>query len=1774
MSNLTDVLCRECTVGYITYPDVCVGFHTPGPDPDTPGRNSGDSFQKCQFNNFSRVEGQNICPRGYWWRPDIPKADIYHPKRTYSRMDYPTTPPAWSAPTSFSSPSTSTSSPSKKKRAPKVACISTTCTQKGTHGGHRNGKCLWMFCKTCCQRTNTTERCPAPGHMDPPTPALNSFTATSSSSRLDTTPAAPAGAPLIFAKPMGRMVDAVFAHKFLEGDHEIATTDHFQRELYRKSQVNSMKVRLWVQNGADAVTLVIALPHFPYFHPKDCQPIVSIAKNDTCVTYGYWDTDEWILTETPMVIKGGTKVLFLRLQDVTDCVGGPLPKRRLSDASFHTPTPTRARIEGQRPDISPLSYDISPAKDSIISLSSDSEGEEIVPNKSSSSRSRPAGSASPSKTPTQPKFPLEYACDMHVGFLAMKAASSGSIPQRFTAAFKVAWVSSTYYTHFNAWNDMDKEAREYAVQCRHNVGGDWGALFKTHTSKGKGRAVKSQHQVAGGKGLKIEHLRHLLRIHLKKGALRPTPVQYEDAAQLIADNESFGVNWTYVLHQTGPRTAVDVKMAEYYAKKVLVPPPDVDLEPPSSPLTDPGPDVHMEPEPPVQNIRMPTPMPTSRCTVWRGTSEELAKDTNILWRMLSFDAGSDVKTMDPRVVVVNQLDDEENMVKRYHHVDLTDIIQYHGLRPGRGSEGVCGDSDLETFSSDYLITAALVAKPTIERIIYRHAPFHTEGIPYQVFYSLPGHGYEDLHGPLLTYHPDDVPKEKWAKDMDDDKMLPALGSPNALRVLLYVKPFELPFEEISTSERINRLAAAYLLDKHGDMPLLKEVRRHNSDPLLKKSDQGRSPHKWDEWVGMMSTIFEYEAKVPETCDNEASGKLINIIQMSKLVFMQTDWVSKCLKAAKGIDSKWGRAVNKPLRDYLQIETSVIGIEPFLKKVEGFVTQQRTGSGSGSVSTTIRPKMGYLQKSRMNIAESDSEADLYGNVDASKQHETVGAIAITPRGLFGHPLLGATTTSPATMGFNEPLSRMPRRPTRPARHCARPLHACTRSTRSPTLSPLTTGFGPAPSTTVNNRQLIILPPSATAAIATIAARHRQPQACVGAMGVMPNPRLVHLRRFLSEHLAPVVTRNAPPPTRRLALAASPSCLRRRPPLSGRRPRNPAYPPCPRCPQSACGSGSRQLANAPVLATSRIPPPLCEGSPRHGAARPFCLPPAAFPPITPGWASHREPRDTEGRRRWVVVVHSKPVSEAQPRAGDLAQMHTHPRFAMPPCTPPPEPSEQHEPARAASPRRPSLLPALALLRRYRAHTNPLPPTSHPPASQLLLFVAANAAPRHTASGYSPMCPCPPRTGTHRLHLLPPTSRAAHTCRGRDPSPTRPLAPHHVPPRLVALVPRRAHAVRPACPRPRLRIPLAAARRLTLSTAPFYPHPPATLRLPRDGRPTESPGTQGGEDGGVRSIEASSSEANNLTRRRSHICAHLATWTCHVLSTAVHVACSARARCSCASTQRRAGLASARVSRAHSVAEHPHPPNHHQLALAPTHPLPAHGTFTPSNTTGGLRALLDDSRGIRRCTTPIHLTAARGVDAPHRRRRTRKTPASTPRATRQHPSLLPPPTSTSTHERQRTPVVASARVRLPAIRETPAPAAPTALVLNSCAPPRTRAQPARNPGTHVCAPHLETSQPPPSRRALSAPCLHSAVADASPCALQQGPAIPVSAPTTPLRTCHRPPTWARAPSTGDTPALAPTVSTVRPAPATPPCSCPRRVHHASPRSRHTVREQQRLH
>src|SRR4051794_26109654 len=61
-------------------------------------------------------------------------------------------------------------------RAPRQPCVSLTCQQASSRGGHRNSQCVSQYCKTCCQQT--VRHCPAPKHNEPPAPAVNSVTVT------------------------------------------------------------------------------------------------------------------------------------------------------------------------------------------------------------------------------------------------------------------------------------------------------------------------------------------------------------------------------------------------------------------------------------------------------------------------------------------------------------------------------------------------------------------------------------------------------------------------------------------------------------------------------------------------------------------------------------------------------------------------------------------------------------------------------------------------------------------------------------------------------------------------------------------------------------------------------------------------------------------------------------------------------------------------------------------------------------------------------------------------------------------------------------------------------------------------------------------------------------------------------------------------------------------------------------------------------------------------------------------------------------------------------------------------------------------------------------------------------------------------------------------------------------------------------------------------------------------------------------------------------------
>ncbi|KAK6992713.1 hypothetical protein R3P38DRAFT_139879, partial [Favolaschia claudopus] len=494
MSSLSNDLCTKCHIGFFTLPRACEGFHTPG-------ANEGRSYQRCQYNNFKKG-AENPCT-GYRWRDDIPR-QMLPLNSSPSDSDSPATSTPILIPiTQLTPPSIpfvhNTISPSKStRRAAKQPCVSISCTQLGHRGGHRHAKCLWQFCKGCCQQTQ--EHCPAPRHNDPPSSALNSFTAVSPRSDNSTSVSTPTASlssqnslPITFAKPMGRMVDAAYAQKILQGDHDVAVTNNFQREIYRKSEILSLKIRIWTTNGQAPYSLVVSNPTAPWFHPKDCEPITTLIGQKACVTYAYWERSEWILTNVAIKVKPSVDTLLLRLADVSDCVDGPRSKRRLSESSSHyqTPSPIRARTSRERPHIEPLSYtqNSSPSPMAqgpsvVIDLSSGSEDELPDPDvplgsKISVTTQQPTLGSTQAQTVSTastavftPKFPLEYACEMDVAFKTM-ASQSGTVANRFRNTFHLPFVRTTYYTHYNAWREMEADALAYAVQCGRNAGGNW-----------------------------------------------------------------------------------------------------------------------------------------------------------------------------------------------------------------------------------------------------------------------------------------------------------------------------------------------------------------------------------------------------------------------------------------------------------------------------------------------------------------------------------------------------------------------------------------------------------------------------------------------------------------------------------------------------------------------------------------------------------------------------------------------------------------------------------------------------------------------------------------------------------------------------------------------------------------------------------------------------------------------------------------------------------------------------------------------------------------------------------------------------------------------------------------------------------------------------------------------------------------------------------------------------------------------------------------------------
>ncbi|KAJ7843562.1 hypothetical protein B0H14DRAFT_2585701 [Mycena olivaceomarginata] len=879
---------------------------------DVPKAITPQPTKTAGIKSFQNRTNPNYCA-GFYWRDDIPPGPLQlsgssspSPSTMARQMD--NIPidnvfssrreelPIPSFSLSTSAPSTPVSSEhSGRSRAPKQPCCS------GLH-------------------------CSAPKHNEPISPVLNSVTAVS---RAPATPPIPGLAlatttthvPFTYNRALGRQVDSSYALKNQHGEHELASGDRFQRELYRKSHVNAVNILLWLHDGQYGLPLTINIATFPWFHPKDCDVIVSLTAPDPCAFFRYWNKEQgdWVTSDAPIELHDSKSTIFLRLAHITNCVGGPSKQTDpnstptlevhfwLQDKWIHTDGPIE--IQDQLTPLYLRLLDVTecmggPRPKRRLSLATTPSPIRVQ----NDIESLMGHSASIPPLSSQPRFPLQYACDMDAGFRKM-ADKSGDNRAKFFAAFQATWARSTYHKHRLVWEAIDPEDLDRAIQSGRKPGGEWGPL-----------AIRVIEKIMDGVDLSFYHharqissdsrVAHILRLHLNVRRLRNRLKNWKEAAQHIMECTTAAdpatrltVNWAYIKHgeSSGAASSVDMKLRELVQLGII--------EVPCVPLH---------------------PYLLDTLVFGLGSSKSLMLGGNQSYGIFS------ASMYNPKIVIVNQLGDgnHEAYVRRSNVLDLSDGVQYCGIP----KEGVEAHPELhwEDMEND-LVTVTVNTQFAVKKALFLDAVVETslsnvqDKGTYTVSCAIPGFEHVQRLPRLATCDPAKE-TDAFQFEVNEEHRLPAIGGPEALRILLVIEELKLEQPKILTHAEQRHVVVVEFLDGlHGTDPVIVEMCTHNKDNK-QKHGKGPTPYGWASWLPQLLIIFKLNPRVPCRAKPElAQNIMITKKHMAGLLQSSPDWASKCLMAAEVL------ALNRThtdLRRYLRRsdEADSLGIESFLKRV--------------------------------------------------------------------------------------------------------------------------------------------------------------------------------------------------------------------------------------------------------------------------------------------------------------------------------------------------------------------------------------------------------------------------------------------------------------------------------------------------------------------------------------------------------------------------------------------------------------------------------------------------------------------------------------------------------------------------------------------------------------------------------------------------------------------------------------------------------------------------
>ncbi|KAF7336679.1 hypothetical protein MVEN_02102900 [Mycena venus] len=429
-------------------------------------------------------------------------------------------------------------------------------------------------------------------------------------------------------------------------------------------------------------------------------------------------------------------------------------------------------------------------------------------------------------------------------------------------------------------------------------------------------------------GLTERELKAILRAHLKKKTLNPSPAFYVEAVDAIMQQDPpVTVNWAWVIKQQGEPNKVDEEIAKFYENKLLRLPDD------QNHLLQENDQGNQQDQALPDNPGNRPALPTTSKYVWRGSAEELLDDSQAeYWKIVSYGKphhpDGDVNLYDPKIVVMNYFGDDlyDMVITRFHTLNVEDLIRFFGVPAD------CGDGAAEIRAKSRALQ--IETKALIERVIFdRGLTPIPEGQAFKVLWHIPGY-HANVGEALVTYHPDEEPNLCWRVDVDDSHVLPIFGDPKAMRVFLIVRLYCLPGSGSPQTEadRITELVGNYLLERDENNAIVKAIRKCNRVSADKR--KGQKPKRWIEWVERVHLIKEFETKVaPSASNNEIRGKKITNLAVAHMLLASGPWVADCLSAHKLITRRrlWPKVAG-----YLNDDSEkVIGIHAFMQKLEQF-----------------------------------------------------------------------------------------------------------------------------------------------------------------------------------------------------------------------------------------------------------------------------------------------------------------------------------------------------------------------------------------------------------------------------------------------------------------------------------------------------------------------------------------------------------------------------------------------------------------------------------------------------------------------------------------------------------------------------------------------------------------------------------------------------------------------------------------------------------------------